>query len=349
MRAMKKVVLTLMLCLLVSLWACSSTSPAWKSNNLLSTTERLHLNGRLLEVEDDPFIPTRFGPFDDIFEERIGEAPLQVLYKGVHGVEKIAELSTDKEGSVDRQVSLTRLGLEPGPHDFIVLYDGEKVGEFTTQLLAPESAPLVLRSDVFWTYLMNNPLPKDDLIHYVLCDNLEHESHPGMKSIYAQLAQEGVLLTFISGHGDIFGSSLLDKLANLDGLETQGIALKAVSREEIRAFMDRESGRLILSERDKIAFKLAALLELRLDLPDGAAEILIGDDAEIDIIVYSLYARLLKGDLSLEELESRLLGYELSEMERLKINGLAKRVVERRPAPVQGGVYPSHSKPQRSN
>jgi len=51
-----------------------------------------------------------------------------------------------------------------------------------------------------------------------------------------------------------------------------------------------------------IAYKPCALLHQRSRLPEGAAEILIGDDTETDALAYSLYADVIAGRIKEKEL-----------------------------------------------
>jgi len=54
--------------------------------------------------------------------------------------------------------------------------------------------------------------------------------------------------------------------------------------------------------REQVGFKLTALLAGRAELPAGAIENLIGDDLETDPVTYALYADVLAGRISLEDL-----------------------------------------------
>lgn len=54
--------------------------------------------------------------------------------------------------------------------------------------------------------------------------------------------------------------------------------------------------------REQIGFKMTALLANRAHLPEGAHEILIGDDLETDPVTYALYADTLAGRIPVEDL-----------------------------------------------
>lgn len=80
---------------------------------------------------------------------------------------------------------------------------------------------------------------------------------------------------------------VLERKFLLDGIEFDGTTFKDWGRLLRR-------GRL-RGLKKQVAFKLAALLGNRSALPPGSQEILLGDDLEVDSLVYGLYADILEG------------------------------------------------------
>ncbi|MFH1463183.1 MAG: hypothetical protein ABIO70_02245, partial [Pseudomonadota bacterium] len=75
----------------------------------------------------------------------------------------------------------------------------------------------------------------------------------------------------------------------------------------------------------QLAFKLAALLGNRALLPPGARELLVGDDLEVDPLVYALYADILAGRLPPSRLQRVLARRGLSAREVEGLIGLKLR------------------------
>ncbi|MFH1466542.1 MAG: phosphatase domain-containing protein, partial [Pseudomonadota bacterium] len=75
----------------------------------------------------------------------------------------------------------------------------------------------------------------------------------------------------------------------------------------------------------QLAFKLAALLGNRSLLPPGAREILVGDDLEVDPLVYALYADILAGRLPPAHLPAVLQRHGVSAGEAEGLLGLKLR------------------------
>lgn len=93
----------------------------------------------------------------------------------------------------------------------------------------------------------------------------------------------------------------------------------------------KDWGRVILSGRlgrlkDHVGFKLSALLAGRAALPEGAQEVLIGDDLESDALIYTLYADIVAGRLAGAELATRLQDHGLSQGDSEEISEGAHRI-----------------------
>lgn len=104
-------------------------------------------------------------------------------------------------------------------------------------------------------------------------------------------------VTIISGSPEQMRASIEAKL-RLDGVQWDEFvlkpSLKSVLRFRFRAL------------RDQVGYKLPALLAARANTPPECRETCFGDDAEADALVYSLYADILGGRLSLDTLRAVL-------------------------------------------
>jgi hypothetical protein len=82
---------------------------------------------------------------------------------------------------------------------------------------------------------------------------------------------------------------VIERKMLLDGVEFDGITFKDWARI-------LRTGRLA-KLKNHIGYKLSGLLLNRRAHPSGARELLFGDDSESDAIIYSMYARILRGEL----------------------------------------------------
>jgi hypothetical protein len=116
-------------------------------------------------------------------------------------------------------------------------------------------------------------------------------------------------VTFISGSPRQMRKVLSDKL-RIDGVEPDTFILKPNLSNLLRGRF-RAIG-------DQLGYKLAALIESRVDGP-LVRELLFGDDAEQDALIYCLYADLLSGVVSADRLAGILAGTALyrSDIERI--------------------------------
>ncbi|MGE3548058.1 MAG: hypothetical protein AB7L28_29315 [Kofleriaceae bacterium] len=121
----------------------------------------------------------------------------------------------------------------------------------------------------------------------------DKQAFPGATALLRALKQDGNRICIVSGSPTQMRQVLAAKLA-LDGVTYDEFVLKNNLKNILR-------GRF-RSVRAQIPYKLPALLQSRLGAAAGA-ETLFGDDAEADAIIYSLYADLLAGTVSLGDLE----------------------------------------------
>jgi hypothetical protein len=113
---------------------------------------------------------------------------------------------------------------------------------------------------------------------------------------------------------------VLERKMLLDGVEWDGIILKdwAAALQQLRP------GRL----KEQVGFKVCALLTGRLSRP-RATEYLFGDDVEADALAYSLYARLVSGELPALSCDEELRRAGVMADDRRCIAALAERLSER--------------------
>lgn len=107
-----------------------------------------------------------------------------------------------------------------------------------------------------------------------------------LRSLSADLANHIVI---VSGSPTQLRPKLEEKL-RLDGVRVDALILKDSLDKLMR-------GR-VRSIRGQLGYKLPQLLRLRVDVPATARETLFGDDAEMDAIVYAMYADALAGRLT---------------------------------------------------
>lgn len=152
----------------------------------------------------------------------------------------------------------------------------------------------IFRWDVDKTYLKTEFDTFGDLMRTARLTAEERENVPGSAALIRNIrdaAPEGQVhqLYFVSGSPEQLRPVLEKKFA-IDGFAPDGFVLKpAVSmlvRGRFRAI------------RSQVPYKLGALLGGRAEAPIGTRETLLGDDAESDAYVYSLYADVVAGRVS---------------------------------------------------
>jgi hypothetical protein len=163
------------------------------------------------------------------------------------------------------------------------------------------SARLITRWDLDKTYLYTEFDTVRDLVRTALEKPEQKRDVPGAARLLKELAKDDVRVHIVSGSPRQLGRRLARKLA-LDGVRFDQLTLKPnlsnLLRLRFRAL------------HDQLGYKLPELLGARLvdqQLAPAAQEVLVGDDAEADALVYSLYADLCAGHVDAEQL-SRVLG-----------------------------------------
>lgn len=124
--------------------------------------------------------------------------------------------------------------------------------------------------------------------------------------------------------------AVIEQKMQLDGVRFDGVCFK-----DYMGLLKR--GRIREVKRHT-AYKLTALLLYRVMWPQGAREWLVGDDAEFDAAIYSMYAQIRAGELLGKALERELRSYRVRSEDREAIARLAERAAEASPAPAGGSV-----------
>src|SRR6185369_5803197 len=128
-------------------------------------------------------------------------------------------------------------------------------------------------------------------------DAADKQAYPGATSLLRALNQDGHRICIVSGSPTQMRQVLAAKLT-LDGIDYDEFVLKNNLKNILR-------GRF-RSLRAQIPYKLPAMLQSRIGAA-ADAETLFGDDAEADAIIYFLYADLIAGTVSLQDLERVLI------------------------------------------
>ena len=172
------------------------------------------------------------------------------------------------------------------------------------------------RWDLDKTYLRTEFDSLADLARSAVETAADKQAYPGATSLLRALRQDGHRICIVSGSPTQMRQVLAAKLA-LDGVAYDEFVLKNNLKNLLR-------GRF-RSLRAQIPYKLPAMLQSRI----GAAaehETLFGDDAEADAIIYCLYADLVAGRVSLQDLERVLTASRAYDDDALRILDLARRV-----------------------
>lgn len=160
--------------------------------------------------------------------------------------------------------------------------------------------PFIARWDLDKTYLRTDFETVRDLVRTAIERPDQKRTVPGAAALLRELGRAGVEIHILSGSPEQLRSRIEQKL-RLDGARWASLTLKPnlqnILRLRFRAL------------RGQLGYKLPALLQRRCELgtqQDATGElvheVLLGDDAEADAFVYSLYADVCEGKVSTEEL-----------------------------------------------
>ncbi len=152
----------------------------------------------------------------------------------------------------------------------------------------------VYRWDLDKTYLNTDFDSLKGLARAAFEKAADKRTFPGAQVLLRELCATGPKGVFIlSGSPQQMRKVIVEKLA-LDGITYDGLVLKPSLSMLLR-------GRFRFL-RDQVSYKLHALLSSRLAVGDPCDEVMFGDDAEADAFVYSLYADLCSGVVTLDVL-----------------------------------------------
>jgi len=162
------------------------------------------------------------------------------------------------------------------------------------------SLPFVARWDLDKTYLRTDFDTVRDLVRTAIERPDQKRTVPGAAALLRELGRAGVEIHILSGSPEQLRSRIEQKL-RLDGARWASLTLKPnlqnILRLRFRAL------------RGQLGYKLPALLSRRCELGsvrddsgELVREVLLGDDAEADAFVYSLYADVCEGKVKPDEL-----------------------------------------------
>jgi len=223
----------------------------------------------------------------------------------------LGKAANDKEGYIDTVFPLKEGAILPGRYRVEIRVAGTAAGQTTVQLLANDYQGVVVRSDIDLTYLDTHFVRKRDMVKLLTQKGSERQTLPAMEKVYAALRKgakgnEDRGLVFVSGSPRFF-KRILESKMQIDGVEHNGIMLKAFEEIAFTQIVNLDPERIVSALKEQVGYKLGHLLRGRLDLPVKAAEILLGDDSEADFVVYSIYHRLMSGELSGETAKKEML------------------------------------------
>jgi hypothetical protein len=185
----------------------------------------------------------------------------------------------------------------------------------------PNAASLIYRWDLDKTYLRTEFDTVRNLLKTALERPDDKRTVPGAAALLRELRASGPRgIHILSGSPEQMRRALEEKL-RLDGIRWDELTLKPNLRNLLR-------GRF-RALRDQVGYKLGALLASREAMTVTLDEILFGDDAETDALVYSLYADVCAGGVGSAELADVLERTALTEQQRTDVMRIAARLPRR--------------------
>lgn len=155
--------------------------------------------------------------------------------------------------------------------------------------------------DLDKTYLRTEFDTVRDLVRTALERPHQKRTVPGAAPLLREIGSTGARIHILSGSPEQMRRRIEEKL-RLDGARWDRLTLKPNLRNILTL--------RLRAVRDQLGYKLPALLRARATLPafqdaeDALThEVLIGDDAESDAFIYSLYADVISGTIDDRELE----------------------------------------------
>jgi hypothetical protein len=161
------------------------------------------------------------------------------------------------------------------------------------------TTPFIARWDLDKTYLRTDFDTLRDLVRTAFERPDQKRTVPGAGSLLRELSNAGARIHILSGSPEQMRGRIEQKL-RLDGARFDSLTLKPNLQNFLRL--------RLRALRDQLGFKLPVLLRSRIELERNAEpgaplhEVLLGDDAEADAFVYSLYADLCAGRVGMRTL-----------------------------------------------
>jgi hypothetical protein len=158
--------------------------------------------------------------------------------------------------------------------------------------LAPDPGPLIARWDLDKTYLRTDFETIGELIRTALERPDQKRAVPGAAALLREIGETGARIHILSGSPRQMRARLEEKL-HIDRVRWDELTLKPNLENMLRL--------RFRALRDQLGYKLPILLAARVrDQIIGVGgerprEVLVGDDAEADAFVYSLYADVCSG------------------------------------------------------
>jgi len=153
--------------------------------------------------------------------------------------------------------------------------------------------PYIARWDLDKTYLRTDFDTLRDLVRTAIERPDQKRTVPGAAALLRELGRAGVEIHILSGSPEQLRSRLEEKL-RLDGARWASLTLKPNLQNMLRL--------RFRALRGQLGYKLPSLLMRRCEMPrqrdqtgELIKEVLLGDDAEADAFVYSLYAGVCAG------------------------------------------------------
>lgn len=277
----------------------------------LGTVTSVPVRGRLVEEEGQPNLAAST-PASEISQDEIKETWIEAVVIDKDGRDKLSlgRTRSDDEGYIDTAFQVAPGALSPGLHTVEIRVKGRPAGRTAARLLDPGHQGLVVRSDVDLTYLDTHFTRKRDMARLLQQSARERATLPAMERVYRALragasGAEDRPLVFISGSPRFFKRTLEARMA-LDKVEQDGLLLKAMDDIASAKAAMLDFGAIVPALKEQVGYKLVLLFNGRMELPNSAGELLLGDDSEADFITYSIYHRFLAGELDLDGLDKEL-------------------------------------------
>ncbi len=268
----------------------------------LGTITTVPVRGRLIHETTKPD-PREATPLQQASQQELKEVDFQAFLCDSKGADilQLGSAKNDSEGYIDVAFPVKEGAVKPGRYVVDIRMKNGSVGKTHVQLLSNDDTGFVVRSDIDLTYLDTHFQHKRDMLKLLTQKGADRKTLPAMETVYRALrggasAREDRPLIFISGSPRFF-KRILESKMELDGVEHNGILLKAFEEIAFTQVIGLDPERIVPALKEQVGYKLGHLLRGRMELPRQTSEILLGDDSEADFVVYSIYHRLMSGEL----------------------------------------------------